>query len=81
MIFSKSLKNFLFSKSHSALKSVGIIGSGIMGSGIALAVGYKAGLNATIIDRSQNMLEHAKKSHEHILRNLEAKKVITKEIR
>ncbi|XP_059057661.1 probable 3-hydroxyacyl-CoA dehydrogenase B0272.3 isoform X2 [Achroia grisella] len=62
-------RNFSSSSSLNAIKTVTVIGGGLMGSGIA-QVAAQAGQNVTIVDLKPELLENAQKSIQNNLRRV-----------
>lgn len=60
---------------------MGVVGSGLMGSGIALVANQVGGLNVAVCDANEKALAHARKSYEGLLEGQVAKNKITKEVR
>ncbi|XP_038222557.1 probable 3-hydroxyacyl-CoA dehydrogenase B0272.3 [Zerene cesonia] len=66
-------RNFSSSSSLNAIKTVTVVGGGLMGSGIA-QVSAQAGQNVTLVDLSPDILQKSQKSIENNLRRV-AKKI------
>jgi 3-hydroxybutyryl-CoA dehydrogenase len=80
MLSSKLLYRFGV-KAAADLKTFAVVGSGLMGSGIALVANQTAGLNVKVCDANEKALNHAKKSYEGLLEGQVSKNKITKEVK
>jgi len=78
MLASKILFRFGV-KAAADLKNFGVVGAGLMGSGIALVANQVGGLNVKLVDANDKALAHARKSYEGMLEAQVAKKKLTSE--
>jgi 3-hydroxybutyryl-CoA dehydrogenase len=77
-------KKFIFrfgAKTAADLKNFGVVGAGLMGSGIALVANQVAGLNVKVVDANEKSLANARKSYEGLLEGQVTKKKLTSEVR
>jgi 3-hydroxybutyryl-CoA dehydrogenase len=80
MLASKLLYRFSV-KAAADLKTFGVVGAGLMGSGIALVANQVAGLNVKLVDANDKALAHAKKQYEAMLDGQVAKKKLTADVK
>ena len=78
MLASKFLYRFGV-KSAADLKNFGVVGAGLMGSGIALVANQVAGLNVKLVDANDKALAQARKQYEGMLDGQIAKKKLPAE--